>query len=373
MLGARVAIARCAAYGEREVADRIGELLSALPVERDALRGKRVLVKPNLLAARHPARGVTTHPSVVGAVIDYMRDSGAAVSLGDSPGGAVRGVARVYDTTGMSALAASRGIELVNFEAAGWQEREVDGAAYTVTSALRGFDLIVNTAKFKTHMLTLLTGAVKNTFGCVPGFHKSALHLKHPSPAAMSRAIVDVFSLVRPWLSIMDAVDSMDRNGPSSGRVLRTGLLGASFDAVALDSVFAALIGLGPLRLPVLKEAYMRGLGEADPGFIEIAGGSLEEMRIDGFEVPSNAAFTLVPGVLGKILRPFLWVRPRIEPDRCTGCRRCADMCPAGAISFSAGRGEVDRRKCTSCLCCHEACPEGAVEVEMSRMARMVA
>jgi ferredoxin len=220
--------------------------------------------------------------------------------------------------------------------------------------------------------LTLLTGAVKNTFGCVPGFHKSALHLKYPRPGAMSRAIVDVFSLVRPWLNIMDAVESMDGNGPSSGRVIATGLLGASRDAVALDAVFAALAGVAPAGAPVISEAGKRRLGEYKLERIAILGGSLGDFVIRGFEVPSNWAFKFIPGVLTCALTRFLWVRPAILDGLCTGCRVCADMCPAGAISFEDGSGRVDPARCGSCLCCHEVCPEGAVELGMSRLAKLI-
>jgi uncharacterized protein (DUF362 family)/Pyruvate/2-oxoacid:ferredoxin oxidoreductase delta subunit len=370
----RVALTHCGVYEPSLVSERLAGLMrDVLPEEGAALRGKRILLKPNLLAAREPSRGVTTHPAVVGAAIDYFRGRGAVVSVGDSPGGAVRGVERVWENTGMAAACRSRGVGLVNFEAGGWEEMAVGGEMYPIAAALRDFDLIVNLAKFKTHVLTLLTGAVKNTFGCVPGLNKSALHLRHPRPDAMSRAVVDVFSLVRPWLSIMDAVESMDRNGPSSGRVVATGLMGASLDAVALDAVFADLVGLDPHEVPIIREAARRGLGAADPGSIELAGGDRGDFRLSGFEVPSNWGFRLVPGILGSALKRFLWVRPRILADVCTGCRLCADMCPAGAISFEGGRGAVHPGTCRSCLCCHEACPVGAVEVEMSRLARLVA
>lgn len=370
---ARVALTHCASYSLPEVERGLREVITgALGGNGPSLDGKRVLIKPNLLAAREPERCVTTHPAVVGAAVDYFRERGAVVSVGDSPGGAVRGVERVWKNTGMLAMAESRGVDLVNFEAGGWRERPVGQRTYAIARALESFDLIVSVAKFKTHVLTLLTGSVKNTFGCVPGLHKPALHLKHPRPNAMSKVIVDVFSLVRPWLNIIDAVESMDRGGPSSGRVVKTGLLGASSDAVALDTVFAALVGLDPMKVPVIREAAGRGLGEAAIERIDIAGGRLEEFGVTGFEIPSNWAFGLIPGILGSALTRFLWVRPSIQKEVCTGCRLCADMCPAGAISFDTGAGTVNAGLCKSCLCCHEACPEGAVEVKMSRLARLV-
>lgn len=371
---ADVALTRCASYEAAEVREKVRLVLSSLPAACSrTLDGSKILVKPNLLAAREPERCVTTHPVLVGAAIDFLRERGGVVSVGDSPGGAVRGVERVWKNTGMAALCESKGVNLVNFEAGGWVERSVNGRTYAVASVLDEYDLIVSVAKFKTHVLTRLTGSVKNAFGCVPGFRKSMLHLRYPRPDAMSKVIVDVFTLVRPWLHIMDAVESMDGNGPSSGRVVKTGLVGASLDAVALDSVFAALAGVRPMKVPVIREAHARGLGEISLHRINLVGGSLDDFRFVDFEVPNKWAFTLIPDVLAKALSRFLWLHPHILEEICTGCRQCSHMCPAGAISFDGGAGVVDRRRCTSCLCCQEICPEGAVTVRMSRLARLVA
>jgi uncharacterized protein (DUF362 family)/ferredoxin len=369
-----VVLEGCESYSQDAVRPAVEKCLSSvLGDEQDLIGGKRVLLKPNLLSAREPARSITTHPSVVGAVIDFFKDRGARLHVGDSPAGAVRGVRRVWENTGMLELCERKGVPLVNFEAGGWVSQAVDGRSYEIARTVMDFDRIVSIPKLKTHILTLLTGAVKNMFGCVPGFRKSALHLRFPRPTAMSRALVDVYSLVKPWVSLIDAIDAMDGDGPSSGTTRHVGLIAAGTDGVALDAVLARLIGIDPLRVPTTSEAYRRGLGEADINRISLVGADVEDVRPRAFAVPANWRFFLVPGIVGKMLERLVWVRPRVRQDKCTGCGDCVAVCAARALIFERSKVQVAEKRCVSCLCCHEACSFGAIEVSMSRLARFVA
>ncbi|MFH1312797.1 MAG: DUF362 domain-containing protein [Candidatus Eisenbacteria bacterium] len=371
---AEVVIERCDSYSPEVVRRAVDRALAtALGPEGDSVNGKRVLLKPNLISARQPERAITTHPSVVGAVIDYFQDRGAQVFVGDSPAGALRGVGRIWENTGLLDAARARGATLVNFDAGGWVLKSVGGRPYAISKAVTDFDRIVNLPKFKTHILTVLTAGIKNMFGCVPGFRKSSLHLTNPRPDAMSKVIVDVFSLVKPWVTLVDAVDAMEGNGPSSGRVKHVGLIAASTDCVALDTILARIVGIDPRRVPTTREACERGLGEGAIEKITLPGTGLEDVMVRDFQVPSNWRFFLIPGGLSGVLRKLVWVKPEVKGDECTGCGDCEAMCPAGAISLGSGRAVIDHTRCTSCLCCHEACAAGAVDAKLSRLARLIA
>jgi len=173
---AEVVIERCDSYSAGVVRRAVDKALgTALGNAGDSVNGERVLLKPNLLSAREPDRCITTHPSVVGAVIDYFQDRGATVCVGDSPAGALRGISRVWENTGLLDAACSRGATMVNFDAGGWVLKSVRGRPYAIARAVTDFDRIVSLPKFKTHILTVLTAGIKNMFGCVPGFRKSSL------------------------------------------------------------------------------------------------------------------------------------------------------------------------------------------------------
>jgi ferredoxin len=188
----------------------------------------------------------------------------------------------------------------------------------------------------------------------------------------MSGVLVDVFSLTKPTLSLVDAVDAMEGNGPSSGHPRHVGLIAAGRDAVALDSVMSAVIGVSPLKVPTTREAARRGMGEADLARITVEGEPLEAFLVEGFEVPSNWRFSLVPNALARLALRWFWVKPVVAPEKCVGCGDCARMCAAGAVRISAGRAVVSPEKCVSCICCIEACEAGAIEPRASRLARLV-
>jgi uncharacterized protein (DUF362 family)/Pyruvate/2-oxoacid:ferredoxin oxidoreductase delta subunit len=369
-----VVLEKCDSYAHDTVSVAVEKALSCvLGSDQYDLNGKKVLLKPNLLSARQPSRGITTHPAIVGAVIDYFRDRGADVSVGDSPAGAMRGLRRVWENTGMLDVCERKHVRLVNFEAGGLRTRSVEGRPYEIAKVVDDFDAIVSLPKLKTHVLTVLTGCVKNMFGCVPGFRKSALHLAYPSPTAMSRALVDVFSLVKPWISLVDAVYAMEGNGPSSGSLRHLGFIAAGTDCVALDATLARAIGIDPMQVPTTREAWSRGLGEADAARISLEGLDLDEVIPDAFTVPSNWKFFLIPGVLGRLLAKFIWVRPEVQEDSCTLCGECVAVCPAESIRLSGHKVVVDEGRCVFCLCCHETCAAGAISMEMSLLARLLA
>jgi uncharacterized protein (DUF362 family) len=108
---ARVAVVRCGSYEPAEVSAAVREAVSLLGgISRFVRAGERVLVKPNLLSAKAPDRAITTHPTVVEALCALVREAGGTPFIGDSPGGAIRGLERVWRNTGMLDLSERTGV-----------------------------------------------------------------------------------------------------------------------------------------------------------------------------------------------------------------------------------------------------------------------
>ena len=166
-----VALVKCGSYEPGEVAAAVGGITGLLGgLGSFAGPGKRVFVKPNLLMASPPDRACTTHPEVLIAVIRILQESGARVSFGDLPGGFhVGGIKKIHEATGMAQVAEATGAALVRLEEHGFRKADIPGARRLkhihIPKFLDEVDALVSVSRLKTHMQTLLTGAVKNLFG----------------------------------------------------------------------------------------------------------------------------------------------------------------------------------------------------------------
>ena len=369
-----VAVRRCDGYEPSTVAAAVRDVLGRLGgIERFVRPGARVLLKPNLLSAKAPERAITTHPAVLAPLVLAVREAGGEPSIGDSPGGAVRGVERVWQNTGMLELAQRLDVPLINFEAAGAVEVPGRLRSYMIAKPVLDADVIISVPKMKTHVLTLYTGAIKNMYGAIPGFGKGRLHSLAPQPVPFSRHVVDVYSLATPALHVMDAVVAMEGDGPSGGRPREVGAIIGGADGVAVDAVATRMMGYPEGRVAMLGIAEARGLGTASRSAIEIAGDAPESFDLSDFDLPGTRAYHFIPPFVVHALRPLIWACPEMSRDwGCRGddCGLCVRSCPVGAITMTGAGPVVERKKCVECLCCHEVCPENAVRVRLSWLAK---
>jgi len=364
----------CADYAYPNVQSAVASCLDRLGgLKRFVKKDQTVLIKPNLLSAKDPSRAITTHPAVVRAVTEQVQELGAVPILGDSPGGVDRGIKRVWDNTELSEVAGQTGAKLVAFESSGvYPKTTPEGKTYHIAKPVIDADVIISLAKLKTHTLTLMTGAVKNMFGSIPGFRKAVYHKEAPKPKDFARVIVDIFSLTKPHVTLVDAIVAMEGDGPSSGDPKYAGLLLAGTDAVALDIVTARIMGFKDGEIDITREAQGRGLGPKSFEQIEILGDDLTSLSFPKFALPSNRLIRMIPNFVLKLIGPFVWVRPNILDGNCINCNICVDNCPTKTIRAGEKRPSFDYTNCINCMCCHELCPEKAVYLEKSRIAKRI-
>lgn len=365
-----VSLNRCAAYDIDALRRVISQGLAPFGgMAAFVSRGDRVLLKPNLLSAKDPSRAITTHPHIVETVAALVREAGGEPFVGDSPGGAIRGIERVWENTLMREMAERAGLELVNFEASSSQEIDAGKFKLYIARPVLEADVVINLPKLKTHSLTLLTGAVKNMFGVVPGFRKAEMHKIFPKPFEFAGMLVELYSHVRPALNIMDAVLAMEGNGPSSGVPREAGLIAVSDDGVAMDAVISSVIGFKPEKIDTTRLSGERGLGVSEPEKIEVTGDAAGTV-IEDFDLPSNLGMRLIPGPLARMIAPLVWLKLIIDREKCTGCEMCFKSCPVKTIVPDGEKFRVVHDGCVQCMCCHELCPEDAVEIKLSWLAR---
>ena len=360
-------------YDPEKLRLSIGTLLDPLGgIRRFIKPGMRVLLNPNLLSARTPERAVTTNPDLVAVVAAECKAAGADVLIGDSPGGIEKGLKRVWNNTGMSDAAEKSSSELVGFETAKVREVSLEGRKYHISSYAFDVDFIISLPKLKTHVLTNYTGAIKNCYGFIPGLRKSDYHKQNPDARLFSNVVVDIYSLVKPGLFIMDAGMAMEGEGPASGNPRWLGFLFAATDGVAMDSAVVSILGKKKVRVWPTELAAARRIGISDLSLLDLGGPAFKNGSIDDFKLPSNAYMNFIPSYLVKGLGSYLWVRPAINHDTCTMCGVCADSCPQNVISVDGDRLKFDYDLCIKCMCCHELCPHKSVFLEKSKLAKLI-
>jgi uncharacterized protein (DUF362 family)/NAD-dependent dihydropyrimidine dehydrogenase PreA subunit len=330
--------------------------------------GKRVLVKPNMLGHFNfdENSGSTTHPAVVSAVVKALRNKGAHVIVGDNP--ALAGLQENLRCARRSGiLEASDGAyknisdETVEVK---MKARLLDHVL--ISKDVLDVDYLVSLPRFKTHIFTTISGAVKNSFGIVLGGEKPKVHLKAPNNTAFSEALVDIFQIRPPELTIMDGIIGMEGNGPSTSGVLRPiGKILASDNAVSLDAVVCRMMGIKPERVNYMKTAIERNLGEMDPRQMDLIG-KLEVLP--KFKMPIGfIANSRVGMVINKWLTG-IWVQNRVHVNNkaCKKCYNCVKVCPPKAMHVPQKKAcpAVDQDICILCYCCVEICPENALEVK---------
>lgn len=367
----KVMVTACASYAPGTVREAVRTVFDAYGGASAFLQnGRRVLLKPNLLMARAPEEGTTTHPEVVSAVAELLIEAGASVTIADSPGGPYNDicVSRVYRTCGMEEAARLSGATLnrdythkrVTYE--GYATRSFD-----LITPVAEADVVINLAKMKTHMMTYFTGAVKNMYGVVPGLTKTRYHAELPGKQDFCRMVIDLCRAVAPVFSIIDGIEGMDGKGPSGGRVRPAGILVASRNPFAADLAAMYLAGLKPERSPIHENAWQQGLVPRDAGGLTLLGDHtqpLDEPFIPPVQgkVRTVPVLNYLPQALREPLQRLMIPAPSIT-ERCIGCGNCARACPARAIVVKNGKASVSRQKCVRCYCCHELCPIKAVKL----------
>ena len=338
----------------RPAVDRAFEIF---PME---LRGKKILIKPNLLRASEAKEGIVTHPAVLRAVVEKVETMDpASIVVGDNPGLFGYGEnEESFKITGL--MEAAKGY----YQNIGNDSQKVDfNADFMPTVSLSRIvldaDIIISLPKFKTHGLTVITGAIKNSYGFLPGAQKANLHKAAGSPERFHEVIVNVFRLRVPDLFILDAVVGMEGNGPASPDLRNIGLILASSNAVALDSVMAMMMGCDPGRLHFLQKAKEAGLGDYDPSTIQVIG---ELKRLPDFKLPPLGGQAIFRNeTMQAMIHQRTLLRPQADPELCTGCGICVEQCPVSALTMNDDLPQVDADTCITCFCCQEICPEKAM------------
>ena len=367
-----VSIVKCENYEHKRVKNAILRSLELIGgIERIIKPGDSVLLKVNVIIGYPPERAATTHPAVVGAMTEIVREAGGIPWVGDSSG-AHGYTAQSLELSGIKKACEEYGGKLINFESTGTYAVNVNGRVLTALNIAKPVidcDVLVSLPKMKTHQLTKYTGAVKNFFGIIPGSGKAAIHRQAPTEESLSHAVVDIYSALEPGLAVMDGVVGMEGEGATNGTPVEPGVILASTDCVALDAVASEIMGFSHSDILTTCIAHERGLGVGELEKIDVLGEKITDVKLD-FE-KSKYLYYKLPVFLGKWVFKYTENVSKVEisPEECKRCGICFGNCPASAITLDS-HPHIDQKKCIKCYCCHELCRNGAVKLKTSYLGR---
>lgn len=326
-------------------------------VDLSAVKGKSVLLKPNVGRMSEFGTGVNTNPQVVAAAIDAFRKAGAAVAIGESPITGVK-VMEAFELSGMAEMARQKNCPLIDLD-----ERKpvvvpvpngrvID--SLKVCADVLEFDFVVSIPVMKIHMHTGVTLSVKNMKGCLWRRSKVDLHmlpqLEETAEKSLDIAIGDMATVLRPHFSIIDGSICMEGLGPGAGTPKRLNVVVASADAFAADAVACRLMGRNALDIPHLRIGAANGCGIIDLDKIQISPTDWEDYASFFATAPKNLSFEF----------PNVEV---LDRNSCSACQstlllflqrfgEClADYIPKGErLRIAIGKGHEDLPPGTLCI-----------------------
>jgi len=243
-------------------------------MSRFVSKGANVVIKPNICVAYHTYEyAATTNPWVVATLVKLCLEAGASsVKVMDFGFGGTQQAA--YAISGIQEQVQAAGGAMVPMPAFKYLPTPIPGATRlkvaNVFEDILKADTLINVPIAKVHSLSRLTLGLKNLMGVV--LDREELH------RYLSENLADLATLIRPQLTVVDAVRMMVSNGPTGGSlddVKKLDTVIASPDIVAADSYGATLFGVRPAGLPAVRVAAERGLGRSD----------LENLRIEEIQV----------------------------------------------------------------------------------------
>ncbi len=252
---ADVVVARAGSYG-LDLAAIIRAGLAELGLGPAWVRGRSVLLKPNLVEPSLAAPEVNTHPAVVRGAAEVFRSWGAREVFVAEGQGHCRDTAYVLEQSGLGPVLDAERLEFVDLNhddifaapnRAGWTKL----AALHLPTTLKRADLVVSMPKLKTHHWVGVTLAMKNLFGVMPGiaygWPKNVLH-----QMGIEASILDINAAVRPSLAIVDGIVGMEGDGPLMGSPVAAGVLVMGTNLPAVDASATRLMGVDPALVPYL-------------------------------------------------------------------------------------------------------------------------
>jgi uncharacterized protein (DUF362 family) len=236
---------------------------------------EKVLIKVNFITVETWDSGATTDPIVVEAIIRKLKNLPVEVYVVESDA-TMTNADKAFEFTGMKEMCERNGVQCLNLRH--MKDRvKIDIPNGETLQSIKvprivTESAIISAAKLKTHWSTKVTLGMKNLFGLLPDKFKGKYHAK-----GINKVIVDINTVLKPALTVIDGFVGMEGRGPSGGTPVKMDLIIAGKDVVATDATASRIMGFDPMEISHIRKAYGKGLGTVDD--IELVGSKLEDVR----------------------------------------------------------------------------------------------
>lgn len=236
--------------------------MQALGVTSKEIKGKRVLLKPNLVEPLAHTNHINTHPLVVRGATEAFLSLGAdRVTVAEGPGHC-HDMFRTLEASGMADVLFEDRIPFIDLNRDDVFTVSNQGGystlkTLTFPAALRQADWVVSMPKLKTHHWAGVTLSMKNLFGVMPGrfygWPKNVLHY-----AGIDQSILDINMTLKPHFAIVDGIVGMEGDGPIMGSPKHAGVIVMGRNFTAVDATCTRIMGFNPKKVPYLSAASKR-------------------------------------------------------------------------------------------------------------------
>jgi len=253
----RVCICRGQKY-DGSLVQTISDALLAVGLDPESLRGKRVLLKPNLVEPTRDCPHMTTHPAVILAAAEAFRRWEATVTIGEGPGH-IRDTDMALAESGVGEALSSEKLPFadLNYQDVAWVKnrgRRCGLEGFFFPQGVVEADLIVSLPKLKTHHWVGVTASLKNMYGAIPGckygWPKNVLHYN-----GIPETVIDINASLPKTIAIVDGIDCMEGDGPIMGTMKHMGLIVVGLSPAAVDATVCRLMQVDPYAVPYLALA----------------------------------------------------------------------------------------------------------------------
>lgn len=265
----------------KEVSRMMGELFALLgSADKIIPPGSRVLIKPNLTAEENLwEQGIHTSPIFIQALVEEVKKAqpkeiiiaeGTAIGLNTKKAFSANGYEEIARKTGAQLLDLYDGEYVAIKTPPGSMLTSIQISKEVLTA-----DFFINAPTLKTHVATTITVAMKNLKGTTTYAEKKRFHY-----FGLNKAIAELNAILKPHLHVVDGLIAMEGDGPLAGTPVGLNLLMAGYDAVAVDTIAARIMGIDPEEVPALSFARNMGYGIQDEKEIKIIGPPISELTV---------------------------------------------------------------------------------------------